>query len=361
MGCGSSAPVTLQTSDMSQFDNNAARKTADQNARPVYIIEDNNNNAKQIAPNKLQVAYLSEVGFSPFSRKVNQDSLVISTSLLDVPGLDLFGVFDGHGEFGHHVSRFIAEKLPLFLESEGANLINNSEKSIEQAVTRVCEALKSSNIRTSYSGTTATFVVRFKDSLYVANIGDSRAVLARRVRGDSGKFEAIDLSTDHKPDLPKERERILSRGGRVETLRGPPGTDCGPYRVWLSQVDVPGLAMSRSIGDDVAHSVGVINHPDIVSYRLERSDDEVFLVLATDGVWEFISSQEAVDVLGNSIGKDEAALQSGVDNLVRLSQKLWRQHEQVVDDTTAILISLSSSDQNLDSNNSANSNAITEA
>jgi serine/threonine protein phosphatase PrpC len=346
--------------DTTQIDNNSVQLNTSH--KPLYIID--NNNSKRITSNKLPTAYLSEVGFSPFSRKVNQDALLVSTNLLDVPGLDVFGVFDGHGEFGHHVSRFIAEKLPVFLESEGERLISDTGKAIENAVSRLCEAIKSSNIRTTYSGTTATFVVRVHDSLYVANIGDSRAVLATRSRREeSANYRAIDMSIDHKPDLPAEKERILARGGRVETLRGPPGADCGPFRVWLSQVDVPGLAMSRSIGDDVAHSVGVINQPDVASFKLENADDQAFLILATDGVWEFLSSQEAVDIVGNCIGKDEASLQKGVDALVRQSQRLWRQHEQVVDDTTAILISLCGfSDQNLESNNSqeTNSNILSE-
>ena len=90
--------------------------------------------------------------------------------------------------------------------------------------------------------------------------GDSRCVLGRRPNIGQ-PFVSEDLSTDHKPDCPLEKERILSRGGRVETYYDFFGKQIGPYRVWLKDEQVPGLAMSRSFGDLVASSVGVICEP----------------------------------------------------------------------------------------------------
>ena len=63
----------------------------------------------------------------------------------------------------------------------------------------------------------------------------------------------------------------------------------GPARVWLQDVDVPGLAMSRSLGDYVAQSVGVIPDPEINIYDI--SVDDRFLIIASDGVWEFLSNE----------------------------------------------------------------------
>eukprot|EP00475_Leptophrys_vorax_P038570 TRINITY_DN6826_c0_g3_i1.p1 TRINITY_DN6826_c0_g3~~TRINITY_DN6826_c0_g3_i1.p1 ORF type:complete len:437 (+),score=142.77 TRINITY_DN6826_c0_g3_i1:1584-2894(+) len=284
---------------------------------------------------KVRVSYATEVGFAPYSRKVNQDSLLIATELNNEDGVDLYGVFDGHGEFGHLVSRFVAEKLPIYVESELANA-NAPDASLGKAVWKLCEALKRSTIRTTYSGTTATFALRDRDMLYVGNLGDSRAVLGSKTE-ESENLVAIELSRDHKPDLPEERQRILASGGRVETLRGPPGTDCGPYRVWLAKVDVPGLAMSRSIGDDVAHSVGVSTEVEVITHKLSKNDK--FMILASDGVWEFISSQEAVDLVSsNSDNMDQA-----VQKLVKRAQEQWRKYEQVVDDITAVIITFSAS------------------
>lgn len=69
------------------------------------------------------------------------------------------------------------------------------------------------------------------------------------------------LSRDHKPDAKDEHERILRSHGRVDPFREPTGEPIGPARVWLRTENVPGLAMSRSIGDLVASSVGVTAEP----------------------------------------------------------------------------------------------------
>jgi serine/threonine protein phosphatase PrpC len=66
-------------------------------------------------------------------------------------------------------------------------------------------------------------------------------------------------------------------------------------RVWLKEQDLPGLAMSRSLGDQVAHSVGVSSVPEITEYILELEDK--FVVIATDGVWEFLSNQEVAEIV----------------------------------------------------------------
>ncbi len=74
------------------------------------------------------------------------------------------------------------------------------------------------------------------------------------------KYESIALSRDHKPELTGERERITSSGGRVDRYEVG-GMSVGPYRVWCGNEGYPGIAMSRSIGDLIAGSVGVISEP----------------------------------------------------------------------------------------------------
>lgn len=80
-----------------------------------------------------------------------------------------------------------------------------------------------------------------------ANAGDSRAIVVNQ----EGVPHA--LSRDHKPDDADEHERIMARGGRVRPIINQHlGVEMGPARVWLQEMDVPGLAMSRSLGDYVA-------------------------------------------------------------------------------------------------------------
>ena len=108
---------------------------------------------------------------------------------------------------------------------------------------------------------------------------------------------ATDLSNDHKPDLPAERDRILQAGG-VVTAQGPGGKP--PSRVWAD--GRVGLAMSRSIGDGIAKKFGVIAEAEVTRTKLTAapdgdSDGDVVIIVASDGVWEFISSQEAVEIV----------------------------------------------------------------
>jgi serine/threonine protein phosphatase PrpC len=124
-----------------------------------------------------------------------------------------------------------------------------------------------------------------------ANVGDSRGVMARQ-HGET--WEAIGLSNDHKPEIPGERDRIEANGGMVEAYIDQTGTPLGPYRVWVrgSNPPVPGLAMSRSIGDAEAESVGVISSPEMLDFRM--TIDDRFILLASDGIWEFITNEQAV-------------------------------------------------------------------
>jgi serine/threonine protein phosphatase PrpC len=103
----------------------------------------------------------------------------------------------------------------------------------------------------------------------------------------------------------------------------------------LAKIDVPGLAMSRSVGDDVAHSVGVSSEVEVTTHKISKNDQ--FMILASDGVWEFISSQEAVDLVASSSNNMDQA----VRKLVKKAQDEWRKYEQVIDDITAVIITFS--------------------
>jgi serine/threonine protein phosphatase PrpC len=68
------------------------------------------------------------------------------------------------------------------------------------------------------------------------------------------------------------------------------GIEVGPARVWLPEFDVPGLAMSRSLGDYVAQSVGVTPEPEFNIYDINQNDR--IIIIASDGVWEFLSNEK---------------------------------------------------------------------
>jgi len=65
--------------------------------------------------------------------------------------------------------------------------------------------------------------------------------------------------------------------------------------VWLQKEEIPGLAMSRSFGDKVAHSVGVSAEAEVQSFLLGVHDK--FVVIASDGVWEFLSNEDVANII----------------------------------------------------------------
>jgi serine/threonine protein phosphatase PrpC len=111
----------------------------------------------------------------------------------------------------------------------------------------------------------------------------------------------------------------------------------GPPRVWLGHMDVPGLAMSRSLCDAVAHSAGVSSEPDFVEYEFNQGREDLILILASDGLWEFMSDQEVMDIALNTTEPRFA-----VDKLINEANERWMREEQVIDDTTVCVAFLGS-------------------
>lgn len=280
----------------------------------------------------------SDVGIVPYNNsKVNQDRALIVTPFLDDKGQALFGVFDGHGSVGHEVSQYVIDKLPSLVQATGELLTTDTPQALAQAFVAMNDAIKASPIDATFSGTTAVCTYINGKTIWCANAGDSRAVLGRLL---DGKIKSEDLSDDHKPDLPAEKARIIKAKGRVHACKGYGDEDVGPARVWLGNQDVPGLAMSRSFGDTVAQSVGVTPFPDVK--KVELTPDCKFMVIASDGVWEFISSQMACEIIAKAMstapGDKNKGCKAACDALVKESVRLWKMEEEVVDDTTCIIV-----------------------
>lgn len=277
---------------------------------------------------------ISKKGYVPYNKnKVNQDSYFCDYNFDGRDNCRLFGVCDGHGEYGHNVSDLVKRKLPKYLK--GLDYLAQPEEAMRGAVAKVVETLRKSNINTTFSGTTLVFSLIVDSVCYTANIGDSRCIIVSQNK-ETQKIYAKPLSVDHKLDIAEEEERVLASGGRVAPLPGPVGEDPGPMRVWLADIDVPGLAMSRSLGDDVAHSVGVSNEPEITRHEIDAEDD-LFLMYASDGIWEFIANEKAAEIVLDKLPDlREAALK-----LVKEAIARWRDEEEVIDDITSIIYNLS--------------------
>lgn len=113
-----------------------------------------------------------------------------------------------------------------------------------------------------FSGSTCVTLLTMGQKLFCSNVGDSRGIIVKKKQGDmTGKLIAQAISRDQKPCQADEAARIHKFGGRIDSFRDPDNNPIGPLRVWLKTEDIPGLAMTRSFGDEVASRVGVTAEP----------------------------------------------------------------------------------------------------
>ncbi|KAL6761608.1 phosphatase 2C-like domain-containing protein, partial [Haematococcus lacustris] len=219
-------------------------------------------------------------------------------------------VFDGHN--GSRAAEEAAGRLHTLIAAEPAlrtatgckgpsSMMAAEEEAMRIALVKSFRCLDDSLITQARQdggrdGSTALVTVRLGDSIYTAHAGDSRAVLCR-----AGGV-AHRLTEDHKPNLPAERSRIESVGGRVEWQR------C--WRVVVEPGDGrpgSGLAVSRSLGDyDFKEPRKLVDAtPEVVRTRLMPGD--AFVVLASDGLWDVMTDQDAVDAVRSALQACEGA------------------------------------------------------
>lgn len=209
--------------------------------------------------------------------------------------LSVYGVFDGHGEKGHLISDCVKKQLPqvaVQVAKAGLNAVGTDmlfKESFERMQKRI-EA--KTHLGCQHSGTTASVVLhdRANARLTISHVGDSKVVLVRKKVGTAAhELEGVELTRDHKPELEDERARIERAGGRVVF-------DGYTHRVHKKRGEGPGLNMSRSFGDVLAHNVcGVSSEPETTVRDLGCGDEA--LLLCSDGIWDVISPQQAADIV----------------------------------------------------------------
>jgi len=242
-------------------------------------------------------AFATRVGYAPNNpNKVNQDSFILSPNINNCNYLHYFGVCDGHGQNGKEVSHYCKMKLPTGLAKELKHNSHDVEGAFKKTYLKVNSDLDDQTYDCSLSGTTVCTLLFQGTKIICANAGDSRAIKVG-FTDPNGPLDVTALNRDHKPDLPDEMERIKARGGRIDAFRDHYNNNepIGPARVWLKHEDLPGLAMSRSLGDKVAQSVGVSPEPDVLEFTLTIKDR--FVVIASDGVWEFLPNEEVAQIV----------------------------------------------------------------
>ncbi|XP_057735260.1 probable protein phosphatase 2C 33 [Arachis stenosperma] len=249
----------------------------------------------------------------------NQDAMLLWENVCSKEDTVFCGVFDGHGPHGHRIAKKVRDSFPLILMAEwDLHLHNNKDglcsssaavekpnleshdtnalEAVRESYVKACKLMdKEINMQNNFdcycSGTTAVTVVKQGQHLVIGNVGDSRAVLCTRDHDDS--LVPVQLTTDFKPSLPREAERIKLSKGRVFGLPNEPEV----ARVWLPNIDSPGLAMSRAFGDFCLKDFGLISLPDVSYHHI--SDKDEFVVLATDGIWDVLSNREVLGIVGS--------------------------------------------------------------
>ncbi|CAK7197574.1 Protein phosphatase 2C 2 [Sporothrix eucalyptigena] len=196
--------------------------------------------------------------------------------------ISFFGVYDGHG--GDKVALFAGENVHKIVAKQEAFKKSNYEQALKDGFLATDRAiLNDPRYEEEVSGCTACVGLITDDKIYCANAGDSRAVLGVKGR-------AKPLSFDHKPQNDGEKARIVAAGGFVDFGR------------------VNGnLALSRAIGDfefkknadKIPEEQIVTAYPDVTVHEL--GDNDEFLVIACDGIWDCQSSQAVVEFVRRGI------------------------------------------------------------
>eukprot|EP00931_Biecheleriopsis_adriatica_P016287 TRINITY_DN1204_c2_g1_i1.p1 TRINITY_DN1204_c2_g1~~TRINITY_DN1204_c2_g1_i1.p1 ORF type:complete len:844 (+),score=140.18 TRINITY_DN1204_c2_g1_i1:81-2612(+) len=294
------------------------------------------------------VAFVCSRGRRADSGVPNQDDFVLARHSLANDGhIALYGVFDGHGPAGHHCAAYARGLLPESLFGQGS-LIAGPEEALRVAFSQVQEGMLQQPFDSETSGTTATVALvlhlpaaeedasaQVESWLYVANVGDSRAVLVSRKDADPSEFSVNRLTREHRPDDKEEAERIQSEGGEVRQLR--PGS--GTSRIFAPGCQWPALALTRSLGAAVASSCGVSSEPEVTSVRLNPDEDEL-LILGTDGLFEFCNTKEVATRLSTDGVADEV-----LEDICAVARRRWARssYNDTVDDITVVAVSLEKS------------------
>lgn len=199
---------------------------------------------------------------------------------LNVP---CFAVFDGHG--GNECSKFLRDNFAGYMTRELSSIGELNDLTISNAIKMAFAKANTAFLRQDelvMSGSTAVVALIINGALWIANSGDARAVL-----GDAGT--AVQLSRDAKPTKPEFAKGVKSRGG------------------WVLGNRVNGiLATARAFGDRVV--LGVTARPQIRKFDLTQAqENKRFLILACDGLFDVVGSEEAVELIKDTKSASAAA------------------------------------------------------
>ncbi|KAG8644872.1 probable protein phosphatase 2C 30 isoform X2 [Manihot esculenta] len=266
---------------------------------------------------KVEVMEVEGDGYSVYCkrgrRRLMEDRYSASVDVNGDSKQAFFGVFDGHG--GAKAAEFASKNLEKNIMAELSSRCEE-KMGIETAIRNGYLTTDREFLKQNVGGGACCVTAMIHNGdLAVSNVGDCRAVMSR-----GGVAQA--LTSDHHPSREDERERIEALGGYVDCCHG----------VWRIQGS---LAVTRGIGDRNLKQ-WVISEPETQVLKIKPEFE--FLILASDGLWDKVTNQEAVDLVRPlCIGVDKPELFSACKKLSELASRRGS-----IDDTSAMIIQLAS-------------------
>ena len=239
----------------------------------------------------------SQKGYYPDNpEKANQDCFDVNLDVGEQFGLNYLAVYDGHGPEGHHCSLLAKSLIPeLFSRFRASGM--STQRSLKKVMLEVHDVMTSvSRVDAELSGTTSVSAVVEKNRITVCNLGDSSAIVGTRADKSAGGTAARFLCSPHDLNRIDDAIRIERVGGMIMssdeyTEFKENGTvdvnmfSTEDHRIWSSGAHdkLPGCGFTRSLGDAVAHSIGVSAKPEFRQMQLRSGQ---IIILCSDGVTE---------------------------------------------------------------------------
>jgi serine/threonine protein phosphatase PrpC len=328
----------------------------------------------------IQYHFLSESGNHKGVKKINQDCYFTLNNINDCDNISIFGILNGHGPYGDKLSKEISEyfssyftqkinfntteniispkidikKLTIIASKKSISpmitinkkndckiqrlkLITNSNKT-NQKMNDIYEFMSKDNFSKIFksfeeidkelhekynqnkkcddSGTSLNLMIIFNSNslnkIISTNLGNTKTILIT----DDKKIKELNII--HTPCIKEERLRVEEHGGvidRIDWLK------VGPLRVWFKGKKYPGLTITRSLGDFEAIPLGIIPVPDIKEYDIDEEKIKI-LVMATNGVWEFLTNDKIMDLTWQFYESEDA--QGATEKIIETAGKIWR-------------------------------------
>ena len=253
---------------------------------------------------------------------INMNKISNYKSSVPWPKISYFAIFDGHA--GNKCAEYLRENL-LRLICSNKFFPENIPEAIKYGFEKADEFFLNNYAMINgqlidNSGTCGLILLIVNNDVYIGNVGDSRCIGSF----NKGKIQC-DITRDHKPNTPYEKERIMANGGQIYQTKTNIKIEenfilrtkilLGPYRVYPGR-----LSVSRTIGDAEGKIplIGgnpnvIISKPDIYKYNILENDIDYF-ILGCDGIFDQMSSDDVFKCVSVVIERNKELIENSNNN-----------------------------------------------